>query len=181
MLEARSVTKRYATVPAVSDVNFTIKPSHVLGYLGPNGSGKSTTVKMLAGLLEPSAGIVLFRGEDIRKDLASYKRHLGYVPEEANLYPYLSGREYLELVGQLRGLEQVWLGKRSTNISGCYRFTLAGVEARILAHPALIVTFVLSIAALVAFLRRREAAAPAGPIFDDKGEPQFALLHLSGD
>lgn len=112
MLEARAVTKRYASVPAVSDVSFTIEPRHVLGYLGPNGSGKSTTVKMLAGLLEPSAGIVLFRGEDIRKNLAAYKRHLGYVPEEANLYPYLSGREYLELVGQLRGLEQSWLEKK---------------------------------------------------------------------
>jgi ABC-2 type transport system ATP-binding protein len=112
MLEARAVTKRYATVPAVSNVSFTIKPRHVLGYLGPNGSGKSTTVKVLAGLLEPSAGVVLFRGEDIRKNLAAYKRHLGYVPEEANLYPYLSGREYLELVGQLRGLEQNWLEKK---------------------------------------------------------------------
>jgi ABC-2 type transport system ATP-binding protein len=112
MLEARSVTKSYAPVPAVSDVSFTIKPGHVLGYLGPNGSGKSTTVKMLTDLLEPSAGIVLFRGEDIRKDLASYKCHLGYVPGEANLYQYLSGREYLELAGQLRGLEQVWLGEK---------------------------------------------------------------------
>jgi ABC-2 type transport system ATP-binding protein len=112
MLEARAVTKRYATVPAVSDVSFTIQPQHVLGYLGPNGSGKSTTVKMLAGLLEPSAGIVLFCGEDIRKNLANYKRRLGYVPEEANLYPYLSGYEYLELAGQLRGLEQKWLEKK---------------------------------------------------------------------
>jgi ABC-2 type transport system ATP-binding protein len=112
MLEACAVTKRYASVPAVSNVSFTIEPGHVLGYLGPNGSGKSTTVKVLAGLLEPSAGVVLFRGEDIRKTLAAYKRHLGYVPEEANLYPYLSGREYLELVGQLRGLEQNWLEKK---------------------------------------------------------------------
>jgi hypothetical protein len=58
---------------------------------------------------------------------------------------------------------------------------LAGVEARILAHPARIVTFVLFIVAIVAFLRRSEAAAPAEPIFEDKGEPPFALLHLSGD
>jgi ABC-2 type transport system ATP-binding protein len=67
---------------------------------------------MLTGLLQPSAGRVLFRGENISNDLASYKKHLGYVPEEANLYPYLSGREYLELIGELRGLDPVWLGKR---------------------------------------------------------------------
>jgi ABC-2 type transport system ATP-binding protein len=112
MLEVKCLTKRYATVPAVSNVNFCIQPHHVLGYLGPNGSGKSTTVKMITGLLKPSEGQVLFRGEDIRRDPAEYKKHVGYVPEEANLYPYLSGREYLELVGQLRGLDERWLGKR---------------------------------------------------------------------
>jgi ABC-2 type transport system ATP-binding protein len=112
MLQATSLTKRYARVPAVSEVSFAIQPHHVLGYIGPNGSGKSTTVKMLAGLLEPTEGHVYFYGQDIRDDLAEYKRHLGYVPEEANLYPYLSGREYLELAGQLRGLDRKWLSKR---------------------------------------------------------------------
>lgn len=104
MLQAISLTKRYATIPAVSDVSFSILPHQVLGYVGPNGSGKSTTVKMITGLLQPSEGQILFQGQNIRDDLAGYKRRLGYVPEEANLYPYLSGYEYLELVGQLRGL-----------------------------------------------------------------------------
>jgi ABC-2 type transport system ATP-binding protein len=112
MLEARCLTKRYSGVPAVTEVSFCIEPRQILGYLGPNGSGKSTTVKMLTGLLAPSAGRVTFRGEDISKNLAEYKRHLGYVPEEANLYPYLSGREYLELIGELRGLNSAWLGQR---------------------------------------------------------------------
>ena len=112
MLEARALTKRYSGVAAVNEVNFCIQQQQILGYLGPNGSGKSTTVKMLTGLLQPSGGSVLFRGEDIGKNLAEYKRHLGYVPEEANLYPYLSGREYLELIGELRGLDSAWLGKR---------------------------------------------------------------------
>jgi ABC-2 type transport system ATP-binding protein len=104
VLQAISLTKRYATIPAVSDVSFSILPHQVLGYVGPNGSGKSTTVKMITGLLQPSEGQILFQGQNIRDDLAGYKRRLGYVPEEANLYPYLSGYEYLELVGQLRGL-----------------------------------------------------------------------------
>jgi len=71
----------------------------VLGYLGPNGSGKSTTVKMLTGLLQPTRGQVLFEGRDIQSDLVSYRKRLGYVPEEANLYPFLTGQEYLEMVG----------------------------------------------------------------------------------
>lgn len=112
MLQVKALTKRYATVPAVSNVSFSIQPHHVLGYVGPNGSGKSTTVKMITGLLQPSAGEVLFQGRDIRDDLAGYKRRLGYVPEEANLYPYLSGYEYLELVGQLRKLPPRLLSRR---------------------------------------------------------------------
>src|ERR1700693_6635049 len=103
MLEVRSLTKLYTRRPAVNEVSFTIRPGEILGYLGPNGSGKSTTVKMLTGLLEPSRGRVLFQGEDIRSDLVRYRKRLGYVPEEPNLYPYLSGREYLEMVGILRG------------------------------------------------------------------------------
>jgi ABC-2 type transport system ATP-binding protein len=67
---------------------------------------------MITGLLQPSEGQILFDGQDIRNDLAGYKRRLGYVPEEANLYPYLSGYEYLELIGQLRQLPPRSLSKR---------------------------------------------------------------------
>src|SRR5580658_5550863 len=106
MLEVRRLTKRYNSLPAVQDVSFTIAPGQVLGCLGPNGAGKSTTVKMLIGLLEPSSGQVLFNGTDIRSDLVAYRKQLGYVPEEPNLYPYLSGREYLQMVGTLRGMQR---------------------------------------------------------------------------
>lgn len=104
VLEAIALAKRYASIPAVQDVSFALQPGQVLGCLGPNGSGKSTTVKMLAGLLDPTRGQVLFHGEDIRQDLVGYRKRLGYVPEEPNLYPYLTGREYLEMVGTLRGM-----------------------------------------------------------------------------
>jgi ABC-2 type transport system ATP-binding protein len=104
VLEAIGLTKRYASLPAVQEVSLCLQPGQVLGCLGPNGSGKSTTVKMLTGLLEPTRGQVLFHGEDIRKDLVGYRKRLGYVPEEPNLYPYLTGREYLEMVGTLRAM-----------------------------------------------------------------------------
>jgi ABC-2 type transport system ATP-binding protein len=106
MLEAVHLTKRYASLPAVQDLSFTLRPGQVLGCLGPNGSGKSTTVKMLTGLLEPTRGSVQFDGRSIRDDLASYRKLLGYVPEEAHLYPYLTGWEYLEMVGTLRGMPE---------------------------------------------------------------------------
>jgi ABC-2 type transport system ATP-binding protein len=104
MLEVRQLTKLYTGVPAVDRVSFTIRPGEILGYLGPNGAGKSTTVKMLIGLLEPTSGHIEFHGQDIRRDLKSYQRLIGYVPEEPHLYPHLSGREYLQLVGRLRGM-----------------------------------------------------------------------------
>lgn len=113
MLEARSLTKCYASLPAVNNVSFTIRPGEILGYLGPNGSGKSTTVKMITGLMEPTRGEVLFHGANITTDLPAFKRRLGYVPEEALLYPFLTGWEYLEFVGTLRGMDREQLQKRA--------------------------------------------------------------------
>jgi ABC-2 type transport system ATP-binding protein len=104
MLEARGLTKYYSAITGVRDVNFQVRPGSVLGLLGPNGSGKSTTVGMLTGLLEPSGGLVLLEGSDIRGDLVAYKRRLGYVPEEAQLYTWMSGAEYLTFCARLRGL-----------------------------------------------------------------------------
>src|SRR5580658_255704 len=103
MLELRHITKRYSGIPAVNDVSFIARQGEVTGYLGPNGSGKSTTLKMIAGLIDPSQGEILSRGEPIQRDRIAYRQRLGYVPEEPQLYPHLSGEE-LEMVGQLRGL-----------------------------------------------------------------------------
>ncbi len=104
MLEICHLTKRYPGITAVDDVSFTIRPGEILGYIGPNGSGKSTTVKMIVGLIAPSDGQILFDGRSVLDDLPAFQRRLGYVPEEPNLYPHLSGLEYLQLVGRLRGL-----------------------------------------------------------------------------
>jgi predicted permease len=104
MLEARSLTKYYNHTPAVRQVSFTVRPGEILGYLGPNGAGKSTTVKMLTGLIEPSEGQIFYRGRSVYEDFTAFQRRIGYVPEEAHLYPHLSGREYLQLMGRLRGM-----------------------------------------------------------------------------
>jgi len=106
VLEVRNLVKRYHRIPAVDGISFTIRPGEVLGYLGPNGAGKSTTVKMLIGLIEPTRGEILFRGRDARSDWPGFLASAGYVPEEPHLYPQLSGREYLQLAGRLRGIER---------------------------------------------------------------------------
>jgi ABC-2 type transport system ATP-binding protein len=112
MLEVRNLTKRYNRIPAVDGVSFTIRPGEILGYLGPNGAGKSTTVKVLTGLIEPTHGDILFNGRDVRGDWPGFLRSVGYVPEEPHLYPQLSGLEYLQLVGRLRGLKRQVLEPR---------------------------------------------------------------------
>ena len=112
MLEARGLTKYYSAITGVRDVNFRVERGTVLGLLGPNGSGKSTTVGMLTGLLEPSGGTVTLNGTDIRTDLLRYKQGLGYVPEEAQLYTWMSGAEYLTFCARLRGLTAAQTSRR---------------------------------------------------------------------
>lgn len=112
MLEVRNLTKRYHRIPAVDGVSFTIRPGEILGYLGPNGAGKSTTVKVLIGLIEPTSGEIFFKGQDVRNDWSGFLGRTGYVPEEPHLYPQLTGREYLQLVGRLRGIERRVLDPR---------------------------------------------------------------------
>lgn len=118
MLELRRVSKHFSGIPAVDDVSFSARPGEVTGYLGPNGSGKSTTMKMITGLIEMTAGQILFKGQPIQEDLIAYKRRMGYVPEEPYLYNHLSGAEYLTMVAQLRGLPE---RKASERIDGLLR------------------------------------------------------------
>jgi ABC-2 type transport system ATP-binding protein len=104
VITVRGLTKRYGAFTALSNLSFVAQPGEVLGLLGPNGSGKSTTVKILTGLLTPTGGAVELDGRDALADLDAYKSQIGYVPEEPHLYSYLTGPEYLRLVGRLRRL-----------------------------------------------------------------------------
>jgi ABC-2 type transport system ATP-binding protein len=124
MLEARGLTKYYSAITGVRDVNFQVRPGTVLGLLGPNGSGKSTTVGMLTGLLEPSGGLVLLDGTDVRGDLIAYKKKLGYVPEEAQLYTWMSGGEYLTFCARLRGIPDRDSARRIDALLNIFGLTL---------------------------------------------------------
>ena len=123
MLEARRLTKYYSAIPAIRDVSFEVPPGTILGLLGPNGSGKSTTVSLLTGLREPSGGDIWFDGRNIADRLVEYKARVGYVPEEAHLYTFLSAREHLDLIGRLRRLPAPLLTRKIATLLDLFGLT----------------------------------------------------------
>jgi ABC-2 type transport system ATP-binding protein len=106
MLQLQHVSKRYGGSLVVDDVTFTARTGEVTGYLGPNGSGKSTTIKMIAGLIDVTAGEILFHDAPTDRDPMGWKQRMGYLPEEPHLYTHLSALEYLVMVAQLRDLPE---------------------------------------------------------------------------
>ena len=95
MIEVQSLTKRYPTAVAVSDVTFSVRQGEILGFLGPNGAGKTTTMRVLAGFLPPTSGTARVAGFDIVRQSREARASLGYLPESAALYPEMRVREYL--------------------------------------------------------------------------------------
>lgn len=116
MLELKGLYKFFRGIPAIEDISFSVAAGEVVGFLGPNGAGKSTTVKIITGMLRPDAGCVLYEGRDIRDSMVAFRRVIGYVPEEAHLYGYMSGLEYLRLVGRLRGFSEALIESKATHL-----------------------------------------------------------------
>jgi len=112
MIEFHNVTRRYGRKVAVADLSLSIGPGELFALLGPNGAGKTTTIKMLVGLLRPDGGTVRVCGRDVAQDIREASRMIGYVPDQPFLYDKLTGREFLEFVGQMRGLPPVVLAER---------------------------------------------------------------------
>jgi ABC-2 type transport system ATP-binding protein len=100
----QNVTKRYNEIVAVNNINLSINTGEIFALLGPNGSGKSTTLKMLMGLVPPTAGSINVLGVDAQKDPIAVKRQVGYVPESPNMYEFLTGIEYLDFIADIYGV-----------------------------------------------------------------------------
>ena len=113
MIETQSLCKRYGAFTAVDAISFKVAPGEVLGFLGPNGAGKSTSMKMIAGFLAPTSGTAKVCGHDIREQPLEAKRVIGYLPEGAPSYGEMSPLEFLDFIGQVRGLDA---GKRRARI-----------------------------------------------------------------
>jgi len=112
MLEFDNVVRAYAAKIAVNGLTLSVPRGELFALLGPNGAGKTTTIKMLTGLLRPTGGTVRVCGHDLVADVRHAARLIGSVPEGSFLYDKLSGREFLEFVGEMRGIRQPELAKR---------------------------------------------------------------------
>ena len=113
MIQTEHLSRRYGEKVALADLNLRVEPGEILGFLGPNGAGKSTTVKMLTGMIRPSAGRAMVAGFDIVEQPIEAKKRIGYVPETAAMYDGLTAAEYLELVACLYHLDPNMTRSRS--------------------------------------------------------------------
>jgi len=112
MIQVESLSRYYGEHRAVHDVTFSIEPNTVVGFLGLNGAGKSTTLKVLAGLLSPSAGVVLIDGVELDSAPVSFRSRIGFLPEDPPLYDEMTVSEFLAYVGSLRGMTDASLAQR---------------------------------------------------------------------
>ncbi len=112
MIRTEGLTRRFGAKTAVDRLDLAVERGEFFCFLGPNGAGKTTTIKMLAGLLRPTAGRALIGGFDVVRAPVEAKRLLGYVPDQPFLYERLTGREFLRLVAGLYGLDGAGVGQR---------------------------------------------------------------------
>ena len=101
VIELRNIYKDYATTRALNDVCLSVGRGEVFGYIGANGAGKTTTIKILTGLIKPTAGDALIRGRSILTNPLQVKANIGYIPESGSIFDKLSPREYLTNIGRL--------------------------------------------------------------------------------
>ncbi len=116
MIELDNVVKRYGTKTAVDGLSLRVEQGELFAFLGPNGAGKTTTIKMICGLLFPTEGNVRVGGCDLRTEGDRARQLLSYVPDTPFLYEKLSGREFLEFIGEMYGLSAEHRARRTAEV-----------------------------------------------------------------
>lgn len=115
-VETAGLVRRFGEFVAVDHINLRVERGQFFGFLGPNGAGKSTTIKMLTGLLAPTAGAARVLGHDIVREPLEVKRRIGVVPEDLNLFERLTGAEMLGFTGRMYGLAREETGERAREL-----------------------------------------------------------------
>lgn len=121
----KNLTKKFGTLTAVDKINFSVPRGCVYGFLGPNGSGKSTTIRMLCGIIRPTAGSATIMGIDVLKEPEKVKQSIGYMSQKFGLYDDMTVKENLEFYAEIYGLSPAERKKRRDEIIG-----MAGLEGK---------------------------------------------------
>jgi ABC-2 type transport system ATP-binding protein len=118
LVEIHGLTKSYGTFEAVKDLDLSVAPGEIFALLGPNGAGKTTTIRMLMGILAPTAGVARIDGLDCFTDRVEVKRRVGYLPDEPVFYDYLRGSEIIRFSGEMHGLGRREIEERTQPMIG---------------------------------------------------------------
>ena len=116
MIELKDLTKKYGAFQAVNHLNLSVKKGEVFGFIGPNGAGKTTTIKMMGGILAPTAGTVTIAGINMQKEPENAKSKIGFIPDRPYLYEKLTGMEFLKFTADLYGVSAAAFQSRAFKI-----------------------------------------------------------------
>jgi ABC-2 type transport system ATP-binding protein len=123
MIAVEGLVKRYGGFTAVDDVTLDVEPGEIHGFLGPNGAGKTTTIRMIAGLLKPTAGRIAIDGHDLATSPEAAKASLGFIPDRPFLYEKLTAAEFLRFHGGLYGMEAAETSRRMAELLDLFELT----------------------------------------------------------
>ncbi len=121
MIEIEGLSKKFGSVDAVKDLSLVVKTGELFCFLGPNGAGKTTTIKMLCGLLRPTAGRIRLDGIDILAASGEWRRRVGYIPDTPFLYERLTPREFFEFIGELYSIPRGEVRDQMDRLFGMFR------------------------------------------------------------
>jgi len=120
VIKARGLLKKYDDLAAVDHIDLSVPPGEVFGFLGPNGAGKTTTIKMLVGMMQPTAGSFLIDDIDLQKNRDEAKSRIGFIPDRPYIYEKLTGMEFLHFVGGLYQLKNRDIDRRGGDLLGLF-------------------------------------------------------------
>jgi ABC-2 type transport system ATP-binding protein len=116
MIELTNLTKDYGTTLAVNHLSLNVSAGEIYGFIGPNGAGKTTTIRMMGGIIEPTAGKIVIAGIDVQKDPVTTKKIIGFVPDRPYLYEKLTGMEFLKFIADLYNVAPQLLARKSEEL-----------------------------------------------------------------
>ena len=131
MIEIEQLTKQFGNLRAVDDVSLTVPAGEFFVILGPNAAGKTTTIKVMAGLMKPTSGLVRICGFDIGANPIEARRRMAYVPDFPFLYDKLTPAEFFRFTGKLFGMEEVAMEVKSERLAKRFADKMAGLKAKL--------------------------------------------------